>query len=97
MVLDTLLTDGLIEEGFVREVISKVQTMRKEAGFEVMDHIVLSASGSEKVLGIIGKNSDLIGKNVLADQFVSGTAEGYVKEWSLNGEKVTFGVKKVNG
>jgi len=97
VVLDTLLTDGLIEEGFVREVISKVQTMRKEAGFEVMDHIVLSASGSEKVLGIIGKNSDLIGKNVLADQFVSGTAEGYVKEWSLNGEKVTFGVKKVNG
>ena len=95
VVLDTLLTDELVEEGFVREIISKVQTMRKEAGFEVMDHIELGAAGSEKILEILGKNKELIGRNVLADSFAAEADQGYVKEWNLNGEQVTLSVRKI--
>ena len=95
VVLDTKLTEDLIEEGFVREVVSKVQTMRKEAGFEVMDRIVLSNEGNEKIRKIIGKNEDIIKKEVLATAVESGKASGYTKDWSLNGEDVKLGVKKV--
>lgn len=94
VVLDALLTDELVEEGFVRELISKVQTMRKEAGFEVTDHICLSAEGNEKISAIMKKNEELIRKNVLADALAYNKAEGYTKEWNLNGETVTLGVEK---
>ena len=95
VVLDTLLTDELVEEGFVREIISKVQTMRKEAGFEVTDHIALSAEGSAKVLEILQRNRELIGSNVLADQMAEGAGKGYTKEWNLNGEQVTLSVERL--
>jgi len=95
VVLDTLLTDELVEEGFVREIISKVQTMRKEAGFEVTDHIALGAEGSAKVLEILQRNRELIGSNVLADQMAEGAGKGYTKEWNLNGEQVTLSVERL--
>jgi isoleucyl-tRNA synthetase len=96
VVLDTNLTEELIEEGFVREVISKIQTMRKDAGFEVMDHIVASVKGNEKVEAIVKKNVAEISSIVLADDVVYGEAQGFSKEWNLNGEDVTLGVMKVN-
>ncbi|MBQ9075212.1 MAG: class I tRNA ligase family protein, partial [Mogibacterium sp.] len=95
VVLDTYLTEELVEEGFVREIISKVQTMRKEAGFEVMDRIVVYVKDNEKIAAITGSNRDSICRDVLADSIVSGEADGYVKEWNINKEKVTLGVKKV--
>jgi isoleucyl-tRNA synthetase len=88
------LTPELIEEGFVRELISKVQTMRKEAGFEVTDRIVIYASGNDKIEEILKSNAETIRSEVLADDIVTGSAEGYVKEWNINGETVTMGVKK---
>jgi isoleucyl-tRNA synthetase len=94
VVLDTKLTDELIEEGFVREVISKVQTMRKEADFEVTDHIVLSMEGNDRLKSIIEKNAEDVKKDVLAEDIVFGNTDGYVKEWNINGETVTMGVKK---
>jgi isoleucyl-tRNA synthetase len=94
VVLDTKLTDELIEEGFVREVISKVQTMRKEAAFEVTDHIVLSMEGNDRLKSIIEKNAEDVKKDVLAEDIVFGNTDGYVKEWNINGETVTMGVKK---
>ena len=94
VVLDTLLTDELVEEGFVREIISKVQTMRKEAGFEVTDRIALSASGNSRIKEIMEKNEEMIRASVLANTLNFGAAEGYVKEWNLNGETVTLGVRK---
>ena len=94
MVLDTNLTPELIEEGYVRELISKVQTMRKEAGFEVMDHIVLSVSGNEKLAELFAKNEAEIRTVVLADELVYGSTDGIAKEWDLNGEKVTIAVRK---
>ena len=94
VVLDTQLTEELIEEGFVREIISKVQTMRKEADFEVTDHIVLSMEGNDKLKAITEKNADSVKKDVLAEAVVFGSTDGYVKEWNINGEKVTLGVKK---
>jgi isoleucyl-tRNA synthetase len=94
VVLDMNLTPELIEEGFVRELISKVQTMRKEAGFEVTDRIVIYASGNDKIEEILKSNAETIRSEVLADDIVTGSAEGYVKEWNINGETVTMGVKK---
>ena len=96
VVLDTKLTEELLEEGFVYEIISKLQTMRKEAGFEVMDHITVYEDGNEKVRGILTKAADSIKAKVLADEIVTGNMEGAVssREWNINGEKVTLGVKK---
>ena len=94
VVLDTNLTEELLEEGFIREIISKVQSMRKEAGFEVMDKITISYEGNEKVSGLISKNKDTIMGDVLATGIVSGAAAGFTKDWNINGEKVTLGVEK---
>ena len=94
VVMDTRLTPELIEEGFVRELISKIQTMRKEAGFEVMDHIAVSYTADEKVTGIYNKYGEKIQTEVLANAITAGTLAGYQKEWSINGEKVTLAVEK---
>ena len=94
VVLDTNLTEELIEEGFVREIISKVQTMRKEADFEVTDHIIVFMEGNDKLKAIAEKNSEDVKKDVLAEDIVFGNTEGYIKEWNINGEAVTMGVKK---
>ena len=94
VVLDTNLTPELLEEGFVREIISKVQTMRKEADFEVMDRIKVTYNGSEKAEKIFAEHSDEIGGEVLADKVVKAEPAGYVKEWKINGEAVTMGVEK---
>ena len=94
VVLDTNLTPELIEEGFVREIISKVQTMRKEAGFEVMDRICVSAKENEKILGIMKANEEKIKAEVLADEMLLGETKGYEKEWNINKEKVKLGVSK---
>ena len=93
--IDTTLTKELIEEGFVRELISKIQTMRKEAGFNVTDHISVKISGSEKVVGIALMKKEDIAGDTLADSLTSDTPDGYVKDWDINGEKVAIGVKKV--
>ena len=93
VVLDTNLTPELIEEGFVREIVSKVQTMRKEAGFEVTDHIVLSHHGSSLIEGIFARHGAEIAADTLADSIKLGSA-GYVKDWEINGESVTLGVEK---
>ncbi|MDE6740292.1 MAG: class I tRNA ligase family protein, partial [Lachnospiraceae bacterium] len=95
VVLDTNLSEELIEEGFVYEVISKIQTMRKDAGFEVMDHIKVSINGNEKVAGIVQKNAEAISGKVLAEAIVTEEALAVAKEWNVNGEKVTIGVEKV--
>ena len=95
VVLDTELSPELIEEGFVREIISKIQTMRKEAGFEVMDRIVVYAEGNDRIAEIMQANDETIRGDVLADRIVIGSIDGYVKEWSINKEKVTLGVQKV--
>ncbi len=95
VVLDTVLDDALIEEGFVREIISKVQSMRKDAGFEVMDRIVIYCSGSEKIADILTRDRAQIADETLADDIVTGSVEGYTSEWDINGEKVTMGVKRV--
>lgn len=92
--IDTELTPELIEEGMVREVISKLQTMRKDSGFEVMDHIKVAVSGSEKVLGIIENNKEQIAHDVLAEDISAADAEN-AKEWDINGEKVAIAVEKV--
>ncbi|MDE5782478.1 MAG: isoleucine--tRNA ligase [Lachnospiraceae bacterium] len=94
VVLDTNLTPELLEEGFVREIISKVQTMRKEAGFEVMDKITVYAKDNEKVIEVLNKNAEEIKSEVLATDIVTGSVDGYEKEWNINGEDVTMGVKK---
>ena len=94
VVLDTNLTPELLEEGFVREIISKIQTMRKEAGFEVMDKITIYAKGNDKVTDIMTKNKDGIISEVMATDLVIGSVEGYEKEWNINGEDVVMGVKK---
>ena len=95
VVLDTNLTPELLEEGFVREIISKVQTMRKDAGFEVMDHIRVSMQDNDKVQKVMQDNEAQIKSEVLADEVSYDGAKGSVKEWSINGEKVTFGVEKL--
>ena len=105
VVLDTHLTEELIEEGFVYEVISKIQTMRKEADYEVMDHIEVVVDKNEKIAGIIAKNQAMIAGKVLADQMTAGTVESSakggaaeewsIKEWNVNGEEVTIGIRRV--
>ena len=94
VVLDTKLTPELIEEGFVREIISKIQTMRKEAGFEVMDHIAVSYAADEKAAAVFERNAKEIMSEVLAESITAGSLTGYEKEWNINGEKVTLAVEK---
>ncbi|MCI9428619.1 MAG: isoleucine--tRNA ligase [Lachnospiraceae bacterium] len=94
VVLDTNLSEELVEEGFVYEVISKIQTMRKEAGFEVMDHIVVSVQGNEKIGSVVKKNTESIQTKVLADDIVYDKSLKNAKEWNINGEIVTIGVEK---
>ena len=93
--LDINLTDELVEEGFVREIISKVQTMRKDAGFEVMDHIEISSTGNKKIAKLISDNADEIKGDVLCDKVSNGEIDGFNKEWNINGEEVTLFVKKI--
>ncbi|WP_010251292.1 isoleucine--tRNA ligase [Acetivibrio cellulolyticus] len=95
VVLDTNLTPELIEEGFVREIISKIQTMRKEAGFEVQDHIRLFFANNTKITEIIDSNKAIIADETLADEIIEGSSDGYSKEWNINGEKVNFTVVKI--
>lgn len=96
VVLDTNLTEALVEEGFVRELVSKVQTMRKEAGFEVADHISLSyATGSARIRAVLAAHGADVLADVLGDALTEGAPDGYVKDWSINGEPVTLGVKRV--
>ena len=93
--LDTTLTDELIEEGFAREIVSKIQTMRKEAGFNVTDHITVTLNGSKRVTDIAEKLSADIACDTLADSITVANADGYTKEWDINGENHTIGVKRV--
>ncbi len=95
VVLDTNLSQELLEEGFVREIISKVQTMRKEAGFEVMDKIFVTYEGTEKAGEVFAGNAAVIGEETLAVSVEGKTPAGYVKEWKINGEKVTLGVERI--
>ncbi|NCU25962.1 hypothetical protein EOM86_04490 [Candidatus Nomurabacteria bacterium] len=92
--IDTVLTDELIEEGFVREIVSKVQTMRKEAGFEVLDRIVLGFDTDDHLGKIITENSDEIRDEVLANDILNELS-GFVKEWDVNGIKAKLSVRKV--
>ena len=94
VVLDTNLSDELIEEGFVREIVSKIQTMRKEAGFEVMDKIIVNVDKNDKIKTIIEDNLDEIKSEVLAVNVEFDRINGNEKEWNINGEKVTFSVEK---
>ena len=95
VILDTNLTEELIEEGFVREIISKIQTMRKDSGYEVMDHIVLYHSGNDKIKDIIAKNKDEIMEDVLADDIKFDTNCDNEKAWDINGEKVNLGLERL--
>ena len=94
VVLDTNLSEELLEEGFVREIISKVQTMRKEAGFEVMDKIEITYEGTDKAEAVFAANAETIGDETLALKVEKAAPAGYVKEWKINGEKVTLGVER---
>ena len=94
VVLDTNLTEELINEGFMYEVISKVQTMRKDSGFEVMDHIKVSVNGNDRVAAVVKANEKAIAAKVLADAVVYGSDVAGAKEWDINGETVTIGVEK---
>ncbi len=94
VVLCTDLSEELIEEGFIREIISKIQTMRKEAGYEVMDRIHVYSYGNKRIQEIMERSSDEIQKDVMASDICFAEAKGYVKEWNINGEIVTFGVEK---
>ena len=95
VVLDTNLDASLVEEGFVREIISKVQTMRKEADFNVTDHIRISYTGTDTIEKIFADHAEDIRKDTLCGELVKDTPEGYVKEWNLNGEDCTIGVKVI--
>ena len=94
VVMDTNLSEELLEEGFVREIISKVQTMRKEAGFEVMDKIAVSYEGTEKAEKVFADNASTIADETLALEVTKAAPAGYTKEWKINGEAVTIGVEK---
>ena len=96
VVLDTNLTPELVEEGFVREIISKIQTMRKEAGFEVMDHIRVYFAQNDKIKALVDSNNAEIKDEVLANEICFDTIKGYNKEWNINGETVVIGVEKEN-
>ena len=93
--LDTNLTPELEEEGFVREIISKLQTMRKEAGFEVMDHITVYVKDNAEVAALMQKNEDEIKRIVMADSIVYDIMKGYEKEWDINGKQVKLAVEKL--
>ena len=93
--LDTRLTPELLEEGFVRELVSKIQTMRKEAGFEVMDHICIYQQNNDKIADILTRYADTIRSEVLADDIRTGEMGGYTKEWNINGETGILGVEKI--
>ena len=95
VVLDTNLTPELIEEGFVRELVSKIQTMRKEAGFEVMDKIRVYAKDNDKIVDIMKNHGDEIKSEVLAEDIVTGETKGYENEWNINSEKVTMAVERI--
>ena len=95
VVIDTNLTLELIEEGFVREIVSKVQTMRKEADFEVVDHIKFYYKDNQRIAEIISRNIDIVSNEILGDEVSVGEGQGYSKEWDINGEKVIFTVVKV--
>ena len=97
VVLDTNLTPELIEEGFVRELISKIQTMRKEAGFEVMDYIRVYEEGNEKIASLLEQHGHEIKGEVMAKEIAVGEMGGYSKEWNINGENVKLGVEKISG
>jgi isoleucyl-tRNA synthetase len=94
VVLDTNLTEELIEEGFMREIISKIQTMRKEADFEVMDKITVYAKDNAKIADLLSKNAEEVKNDVLATDIIFDDMQGYSKEWNINGENVVLGVKK---
>ena len=96
VVLDTNLTPELIEEGFVREIISKIQTMRKEAGFEVTDHINVYQDANDKLADLIKKHADEIKHDVLADYIIIGETDGIAREWNINGETTMLGVERVH-
>ena len=96
VVLDTNLTPELIEEGFVREIISKIQTMRKEAGFEVMDKIQVYVKDNKVIEDIMKAHAEEIQAEVLAEKLLTDTAQGYVKSWNINSQEVTLGVEKMN-
>ena len=95
VVLDTNLTEALIEEGFVYEIISKIQTMRKDADFEVMDHIRVSLNGNDKVAQIAARNESMIAGKVLAESIGTGEELAVSKEWNVNGETVTIAIQKM--
>ena len=94
VVLDTNLTDELVDEGFVRELVSKIQVMRKEAGFEVTDRIALTYACEGRAKDVLSRFGDAIAQDVLAVSVECAVPAGYVKEWDVNGEKVTLGVEK---
>jgi isoleucyl-tRNA synthetase len=95
VVMDTNLTAELIEEGFVRELVSKLQTMRKDADFEVMDRINVYVDGNEKIAELFRNNAEQIKSIVLADDIFEGSVKGFTKEWNINGENVTLGVSRI--
>ena len=92
--LDLHLTDELVEEGFIRELVSKIQTMRKDAGFEVMDMITIYIDGNEKLEDIVSRRKEMMLNDVMATDVITGERDGIVKEWDINGEKAAIGVKK---
>ena len=94
VVMDTNLTPELIEEGFVREIVSKIQTMRKDAGFEVMDKITVYVDGNDKLADLMVKNAEQIKSVVLANAIETGKTAGFTKDWDINGEKVVLAVEK---
>ena len=96
VVVDTTLSEELIEEGFVREIISKIQTMRKDADFEVMDRIIVYQKANDKIKEIMENNAEEIKSEVLADEIILDDSQGFTKEWNLNGEDVVLGVKKAS-
>ena len=93
--IDTVLTDDLVTEGYIREIVSKVQMMRKDAGFNVMDHINITVQGDKGVTDIAVKNKSGIVGDTLADSLVAAQPKGFVKEWDINGEKLVIGIEKV--
>ncbi len=95
VVLETTLTAELIEEGFVREIISKLQTMRKEAGFEVLDRIKIYCKDNDKITDVINRNKSTILNDVLATELITNTLDGFTKPWNINGENVSLGVEKI--
>ncbi|MBO6215505.1 MAG: isoleucine--tRNA ligase, partial [Lachnospiraceae bacterium] len=95
VVLDTNLSDELIDEGFANELVSKIQNMRKDAGFEVTDHIILGYEGNDRIAGIFESHGERIARDVLADKLVTRADGGFVKDQKINGEAVKMSVTKI--